>query len=526
MEDTKMDTVSVSDSRTPAPAPAPTAATTTTDSEPQEAVAATSDASHMGLGTGANVTIGPVIGKVTESSARILLEVDSDSKVTCTLSPLIQDDLKSHTLTLSVIANRPKIFVFDNLDANTRYRVQFDGLSELSVEQGHTTGHVRTYDPNTTNMRIVAASCDRHGPGRRGSTDMFHKLYSQYVHPDRVDLMIRHGDQAYCDAAYFAGLEILHDETKTMEQRETEIADGYRECYRATWMQTYTQKVLAHVPQLMLWDDHELFNDAGSNDQDRDPQSDNFKMAQIASKVYHSYQRQLWDDVDENKDIDSESHFHVWGSFAVMFVDMRASRSIYYKDEDAGLYIGKRQMARIREYLSDDGKFAKARTLIAVTSMPTVYLGSGASSCVACINPMKDKMGLGLCPEEQAEYLRLIGDWRLGATKDGLDRDAILIGGDLHYTMGNDIIDENGDLLVRQLVTSAISNKPPPGLSSCFLNWCCMWSCCNSIGDGLSIDYYNKQYERNFALLRCQADPTKHARVIDKVVFADSEPMM
>ena len=47
----------------------------------------------------------------------------------------------------------------------------------------------------------------------------------------------------------------------------------------------------------MLWDDHELRNDWGAFDKDRDPSTVNYQLGRAARRAYWYYQRQLWDDI-------------------------------------------------------------------------------------------------------------------------------------------------------------------------------------------------------------------------------------
>jgi hypothetical protein len=53
-----------------------------------------------------------------------------------------------------------------------------------------------------------------------------------------------------------------------------------------------------------------------------------------------------------------------------------------------------------------DGAFRHTRSLLAIHSMPPVFLGSGASRTVGKIKAQVDKMGLALFPHEQASVGR------------------------------------------------------------------------------------------------------------------------
>jgi hypothetical protein len=69
-----------------------------------------------------SLTLGPIIGKVTETSARILVEYPADTHVTM---KLIKSGSKSHpTVEKLCSANVPTVFHFDELDLNTIYKVE------------------------------------------------------------------------------------------------------------------------------------------------------------------------------------------------------------------------------------------------------------------------------------------------------------------------------------------------------------------------------------------------------------------
>ena len=89
-------------------------------------------------------------------------------------------------------------------------------------------------------------------------------------------------------------------------------------------------------------------------------------------------------------------------------------------------------------------------------------------------------MGLGLHPAEQAAYLDMLVEWRgrkpaAGSTAVGGRRDLLLIGGDMHFSV-NTSVRRGGEPVLRQAITSAISNKPPFWFQ--FYLFRCLMGCC------------------------------------------------
>lgn len=157
-------------------------------------------------------------------------------------------------------------------------------------------GRLRTTDRMGEKFNIVVASCDK-GPSRRGTVNMFDKLFNEYIVPRKVDLILRHGDQVYADLAFKQGEMILQDTTIAETEKDQKILQCYKKIYQETWSAPDLARVLANCSTLMLWDDHEIRNDWGTFAQDTDPTSTDYRIANIARTAYWQYQRQLWLDI-------------------------------------------------------------------------------------------------------------------------------------------------------------------------------------------------------------------------------------
>lgn len=118
----------------------------------------------------AKMTLGPVVGKVTATSARILAEADGDAKVTC----ILKDPAGRETpATVTLVKNRPSIFSFQGLSPDTVHQLRFTGVSEPR------TGRVTTFAESPTALTFAAVSCNN--TPRRGDTDLWRELYYRYV---------------------------------------------------------------------------------------------------------------------------------------------------------------------------------------------------------------------------------------------------------------------------------------------------------------------------------------------------------
>jgi hypothetical protein len=354
-------------------------------------------------------------------------------------------------------------------------------------------------------LRVVAASCDK--TSRRGSRDLFRVLHDDYVAKGLVDVMVRHGDQVYADDA-FKECKAIYRSNRAEEEKRRLMYEEYAKVYRRTFDAPSVRRVMANCPQLMLWDDHEVRNDWGTFAQDRDPKSEDAYIAEHgARRAFWAYQRQLFQDLDERGPVAEEkqgqlalrgleTHVHVYGKCGILFIDTRGSRSFGFQPGDEGLFVGARQMEAVSAALAPGGLLANIEQLLCVHSMPAVYLSTGVSGCLACIKALRDKLGIGLNPAEQGRYLRLLCDWKAAQP----NRDVLIVAGDLHFAMETDI-QRAGEPVLRQVVTSAISNSPPPWIARCWLQNCCMSPCCSAVGEDFAFRHQALHNRRNFALL-------------------------
>jgi len=491
-------------------------------------------------GPSANVLVGPVIGLVSDHTARILLEVDADTTVVIVLDPT--DALKpTRREELKFTREIPLAFNMTGLIPETEYSVSFENVKKPN----ECTGKLRTFPELMRDARVISGSCDN--MAGRGDVDMWAKLNEEFVQKDLVDIVIHNGDQVYADPAFIQG-EKFWKENDDMNE-EAKIAQAtqfYSAIYRETWNHPPTKAVLANCSNLMLWDDHELRNDWGAFPKDRDTDSMNYKLGLVARRAYWYYQRQLWDDLGDDitkkeseTKIDGHLHTLPGGEIGICFMDTRGARSFYADNERP--FLSKAQWNMFSNALDpQNGIFKNTRRLLLVHSMPVVLIGSGCSRKCGCMVGGDDKMGFGMFAQEQEDYLAMIDTWvnhkfdaldtngdseitqeeflaRIGS--QGLDRfqrldkngdgkisqaefeaelkvlsprgikgeegqrEVMLLGGDLHFSMKTTVCHAADKREVfTQIVTSALANKPPMCCAYYPMKW--LASCFTSLGHG------------------------------------------
>lgn len=428
---------------------------------------------HIAAASSALVVCGPVIGKVSSRTARVLIEIDRDAEVTCTMASFRGSSRAA--VTRNVEAFRPTVFVFEDLAPATRYKVTVEGVAN-SLSR---SGSVRTLPVDQSALNVVMVAC--HKPSAQGGTDLWAQLRDQHVMTteadgNAADMLVHIGDQVYADEAFAEGMNLCRDmRAAAPEACAQAIVELYREIYRRTWNQHACRTVLSNVPNLCIWDDHEIRNDFGSYDEDRDRGSDTFFVASMARVAYHEYQRQLWDDMDDvlpgragrplcaavDGPDNCEASLHVFGSFALLLLDQRGGRTFGFEAGYDRPFLGRAQWELIEAALASDGTLANVQHLVLASTIPLVYTGHTVSQMVArALPPMRDKMGFGLVPAEQQRIMELVRLWR--DARSG--RDALLVAGDMHCGSCTHVFFDDR-LVLRQVVTSPICNRPLTGLA-------------------------------------------------------------
>lgn len=396
----------------------------------------------------AAVTLGPVIGEVTTDTARILVECDRDVDVTCVAS-----DSSGHVVRVPATCtkNRPTVFKLAGLQAETTYAVTFEGADCPVV------GAFTTYPPTIVGMNVAAVSCNF--TIHRQETDLWGQLRDHYIIPRLLDLLLHVGDQIYGDDAFQEAIHLLNGRTRGTKRQEEQILELYRTRYRWSWGFPATRAVMAGVPNLTIWDDHEIRDDWGSLATDRIPETAEYYVGTLARRVYREYQRALWEDVDPDVDPAPdapEDHLHVWDRFGVLFVDQRGARSFGYDPRRP--YLGTAQWNRITGALARGGSLDQVQALLVITSVPLAYLGGGVTTIgQELMNDLLDHWAYAPHQKEQLEFLRALREWK--AAGNGL-RELLVIGGDVHVGCRTEVRHFDQPIF-QQLITSPITNKPP-----------------------------------------------------------------
>mmetsp|Transcript_49329 Transcript_49329/g.117090 ORF Transcript_49329/g.117090 Transcript_49329/m.117090 type:complete len:556 (-) Transcript_49329:233-1900(-) len=459
-------------------------------------------------------TVGPVIGRVTTTTARVLVESPVQAiQIIVSLSSggsVVKEVSKSRTPAL-----RPLLFAFDGLSAGTKYTlsVKVDGKTLQNCDP--TSPATFKTMSETGQCRVGVVSCNKIYVSQNSKGEDAWGLLKHRVLAGDLDCLLHVGDQVYADHEYGDfedGNPTKVDEKKFLEKLKHEggeciflnaklyleslggydqwssgeetVREMFRKLYRQTWSYPATAAVLANVPNSMLPDDHEFRDDWGDREEDYDRRGIAWFIARCGYRVFREYQAAL-NGGDGDKTQESSHQFFpehlVFPDFlpqqkvGLLSLDTRckaflqpsypyaekSSNKLYPDANDssgeASPFLGQAQWDDVTAALKDGGALSSAMHLILATSCPPTFLGEKGTKFIVDYLGGNDFYGSWAHPRNMPELLRLLGllkEWK--ARKPG--RQVVIVGGDVHSGAISEISQSKSPLFT-QLTASPVSNK-------------------------------------------------------------------
>ena len=416
-----------------------------------------------------SVLVGPVIGTVTHEAARILVEVDVTTVVTLTVRST------SHCVTVSkeVVQYTPIVFSFASLRPETGYTVAIHGFE-------HIGSHFRTFPVHPTlenRLHFAIVSCNKLRVTNTAEVVQQNDLWATLagmIERNELSMVLHLGDQVYVDDEYqrvqeggahhsvtFLRARALMEQTppSMWTNLRTAIMHMYREEYRRTWGHPNTRKALANIPNLMMYDDHEMFDDAGYAETD----AQGHLLMQWGRCVAIEYQRVLHADIDPNEGFHDNCSILKIGEYGLIMADTRAARIFNARPGDWCDLLTDRQFNRIRDALVSHGLLRDCRVVLFATQKPMVLFGKVLTHIAAALTKALSIHGYtnfrtmwcyGKNELVQTEVLGLLYRWKM---QNAVARCVVICGGDIHVG-GMASLYHNGVPWCQQLTSGPIAN--------------------------------------------------------------------
>lgn len=301
----------------------------------------------------------------------------------------------------------------------------------------------------------------------------------------RYHLMLMGGDQVYADPiweepAIKAWVELQEKERRKRKftaEMHKQAERFYFTLYCTRWSQPEVAEMLASIPTIMMWDDHDIFDGWGSYHED-DQRCDVYQNIFLYARRYFKlFQQQLgFDEAPHAGMVPGQDHFslayHVNG-LAIVAPDMRSERS---RDQ----VIGPKSWQALYHWVDEQAQATGFRHLVAMSSIPVVHPDFTSIEAVLCNIP-----GLGLEDDlrdhwhnrqHKGERLRLIH--RMFALCETHNVRVTIVSGDVHVAAIGALVSQrhrvSGEAaVINQLTSSGIVHPAPAGMVLYALNFLC-----------------------------------------------------
>lgn len=339
--------------------------------------------------------------------------------------------------------------------------------------------HVPPADP--TRLRIAYASCNGFSSLSvmkkvENQNDRWLNLAAQHK-KDPYQLLLMGGDQVYADSIWevtdkiqewINKLKRFRLTTPFSEEMNKEAESFYFNLYRQRWSQEEMRDVLARIPTIMMWDDHDIFDGWGSYDKKMQECPVSQGIFAQAKEHFKMFQLKTADVQSGTLETSGFSCAFKIGKLAILVPDLRSERT-------ADSILSDKSWSKIYSWM--DANLAGCSHLFVATSIPVVYPSFNLMETILGIIPGRQEIEDDLRDHwtskvHRAERTRLIH--RLLAYSAEHKCRVTILSGDVHVGAVGEISSGlyTGQMYpdtIHQLISSGIVHPPPPGIALFFL---------------------------------------------------------
>ncbi|MDF2366820.1 alkaline phosphatase D family protein [Sneathiella sp.] len=353
------------------------------------------------------------------------------------------------------------------------YEIRVDGAA---AECGNNRNKWEFYVPGKTETpKFAYGSCNGFS-----SLDLMHKTEDPYrlwqemaeKHNDEDEtpfsLLLMGGDQLYADSIWTAVPELQKWNAFPRKEKIARVANTtmrpqidtfYDKLYQTRWTDPHMSRMLASIPSVMMWDDHDIFDGWGSFPDDL-LESKVFKyIFGTAKKYFEMFQIRSRFNTSL---LDNKAEHYAFAlkfqGYNVLALDNRAERTLDRVMSEA-------QWDKVIEYLkkTTDGH------LLVLSAVPVVYRDFSAIEKTFEITPWEEELTDDLkdhwrSKNHEGERARLI-HWLLENAKlRDTKSKTVILSGDVHIGCIGVIHDSKRQRKVHQVVSSGIVHPAPSRL--------------------------------------------------------------
>lgn len=421
------------------------------------------------------LVLGPVLGLESDSLYTVTFVTD---KAVIQTSVRYADDNIAEAVLIGEIHSGHVWRVALTIPVHEQQRIHYEitvDTEAVSDKLGKTYWTFYVPGPNEK-PKIAYASCNGFSDYKMmATTDQPYKLWKDmgaehFVNP--FSLLLLGGDQVYADSIWTqlsslkAWNELEREEKikrKATREMCSQIDRFFSELYVDRWNKEPLASMLASVPSIMMWDDHDIFDGWGSYPEDL--QTCEVYKAIFASARKHFALLQIRG--RENISLlatNKHTHFSMAVNFRgynILALDNRSERTLEQ-------VMSKDQWSDITSYLDNQCNHGD---LLVLSAVPVVYRDFSFAESVVDSTPWEEELTDDLkdhwrAKEHEGERLKLI--MRLLENASKRNAKTVILSGDVHVGCLGIIRDLRGTqpISIHQVVSSGIVHPAPT-----YLQW-------------------------------------------------------
>lgn len=365
-------------------------------------------------------------------------------------------------------------FPFPPPDAGVtvRYEIQADGVA---LADPYDRVGWQFYVPGKTEEPLLAyASCNGFSSFKLlRDTDQPYRLWEKLKEQHEAApfaLLLMGGDQVYADEIWESKRcpslrdwsELNWDQqnkAKATVKMKQEIAAFYDWLYTDRWSDENMSLVLASIPSLMMWDDHDIFDGWGSYPQERHD-SEVFQEAfRQAARLYDLFQQRGSTTNRLKADANHRSFGLRFRNYTILALDNRSERTIER-------IMSNEHWQDVKDWLAQQSTQGNANLLV-LTGVPAVYRSFAAVEAAMDTTPWHEELEDDVHDHwssrtHLAERMRLVMVLlNFLELPSQAKCKAILLSGDVHVGALGQIWNAHKRIGLTQLISSGIVHPPP-----------------------------------------------------------------
>lgn len=490
------------------------------------------------------LAVGPIVGFTNQTSSRVLVQPFADREQhelrIAMAAPGARFDAARGGFgpvalagpVRRITAAKPgafgtMLFEIDALEPGTRYFYEVvpqHAPQEIAGAFASAQPYsLRTLPKDASAMKFCFLTCNGvHKPprGRRPMT-MWNRLLGEAFEDPDVHLALLGGDQVYADVIreeWLREWEADFDPKAASEAEASrffasleELPERYERIYRSFWRRPEIRTFMGHMPCLMTWDDHEIYDGWGSYGNEALPAQQAFFKA--AAQAFDAFQLPLAPNRPMSNAAIGEREGHraysfMVGDVAFVVLDLRSKRNIATREVSAVL--GDRQWRWLLHEF-DELKVRKPKQVVLLSTIPVVHVGAAVEHLLPNAAEMHDDvLDHWSSRPNRNDSAKLVG--RLFELRKHTGANVVILAGDVHVATIGDIRstdprflrDGEREAIIYQGVSSSIAYEAPTGVSANAVRLLAVRE--HPLHGDFKGRITELIAERNFSIVSCQAN--------------------